>query len=250
MRPILVIPLLTAALMLPVFIAGCENPLEIDRNTEIEIGRQGAADLERQYGVVNDSAELSRLQAIGKRLAAVSEEPNLPWTFKILNQKEVNAVALPGGFVYATKGLMDYAKDEAELAGVLGHEITHAAHHHAKAAIQKAMTESLLIELITQKSASSVQQAARIALDLELRDGYRDKEYEADHYGTRYEYQAGYGATGLLKLLEYLYSQEGNPARITWLLQTHPPLSKRIQRLQEYIPTLTGKPLAAELPVK
>lgn len=222
-------------------LVGCENPLEIDRNTEIEIGRQGAADLEKKYGVVNDPAQLARLNAVGRRLAAVSQEPGFPWTFKIMNQKEVNAVSLPGGFIYATKGMMDYVKTDDELAGVIGHEIVHVDHHHAKSGIEKAMTQALLVQLITQKSADSVRQAAGLALDLEMSQGYRDKEYEADHYGTLYEYKAGYGNTGLLKLLEYLHTKEGDPARITWLLQSHPPLSKRIQRLQDYIPTLTGK---------
>jgi len=242
---------LAAVLVLgAIVLVGCDNVLQIDRNTEIDIGRQGAADLERQYGTVNDPAELARLNAVGKRLAAVSEEPSLPWTFKVLNQKEVNAMALPGGFVYATQGMMQYAKDDNVLAGVIGHEITHAAHHHGKAAIEKAMQEGLLVELVTGHSAASIQQAAQIALDLELRQGYRDKEYEADQYGTVYAGKAGYDATGLLKLLEYLYTKEGDPSRITWLLQSHPPLSKRIQRLEEFVPQLTGKPLPKELIIK
>ncbi len=243
-------PIYLLAMMAVVAVVGCDNVLQLDRGTEIQIGQQGAADLEKQNGVVNDPVQLARLNTIGKRLAAVSEEPSFPWTFKILNQKEVNAVALPGGFVYATKGLMDYAKDDGELAGVIGHEVTHAAHHHGKAAIEKAMQEGLLVELVTGKSAASVQQAAKLALNLELREGYRDKEYEADHYGTIYASKAGYEAPGLLKLLEYLYTKEGDPSRITWLLQSHPPLSKRIGRLEEFIPQLTGKPLPKELVVK
>ncbi len=225
---------------LALVLTGCENPLELDRDTEIAIGRQGATDLEAQYGVVNDPAALQRLNGIGKRIAAVSQEPTFPWTFKILNSKEVNALALPGGFVYATKGMMDYIPNDDQLAGVLAHEVIHADHHHAKAAIEKSMTQALLLELVTQKSSKSIKQAAQIALELELRDGYRDKEYEADMIGTEYAFQAGYRATGLRDLLTYLYKKEGDPARVTWLLQSHPPLSKRIERLDGYIPTLTG----------
>jgi predicted Zn-dependent protease len=238
MRPVWLIFIVLACLA-----SGCENPLEIDRDTEVAIGRQGAADLERQYGVVSDAAMQRRLDAVGKRVAAVSEEPSLPWTFKVLNAKEVNAVCLPGGFVYVFKGMMDYVKSDDQLAGVVAHEVVHADHHHAKAAIEKAMTASLLVELVTQKSSASIQQAARIALDLEMREGYRDKEYEADHYGTGYAFRAGYRASGLRNLLDYLYRKEGDPARITWLLQSHPPLSRRIERLDEYIPQLTGKPV-------
>jgi len=75
-----------------------------------------------------------------------------------------------------------------------------------------------------------------------MREGYRDKEYEADHYGTDYAFRAGHRASGLRSLLDYLYQKEGDPSRVTWLLQSHPPLSRRIERLDAYIPQLTGKP--------
>jgi len=230
-----------AVLMCVGLVTGCDNPLEIDRQTEIEIGRQGSADLEAKYGVVSDPGMLRRLTTIGRQVAAVSGEPDLPWTFKVLDDKSVNALALPGGFVYATRGMMDYVKSDDELAGVLAHEAVHVDHHHAKAGIEKAMTQGLLVELVTGKSSAAIRQAAQIAVDLEMREGYRDKEYEADHYGTLYTFRAGYRATGLRDLLSYLYEKEGDPSRITWLLQSHPPLSKRIKRLDEYVPTLTGR---------
>jgi predicted Zn-dependent protease len=234
--------LLAILSMLCCLAGGCENPLEIDRETEIEIGRQGAADLEAEYGVVTNAQMQQRLDSIGQRVAAVSGEPSLPWTFKILKSDEVNAVALPGGFIYATKGMMLYVKNDDQLAGVMAHEVVHADHHHAKSAIEEHMTQALLVELITQKSSDSVRQAAAIALDLDLRQGYREKEYEADRFGTEYAFRAGYRANGLRGLLESMYEDKGDPARITWLLQSHPPLSKRIERLEELIPQLTGKP--------
>ncbi len=221
---------------------GCETPLRIDRETEIEIGRQGAADLEAKYGVVRNAQMQQRLDSVGARVAAVSQEPSLPWTFKILNSDEVNAVTLPGGFIYATKGMMEYVRNDDQLAGVMAHEVVHADHHHAKSAIEEHMTQALLVELITQKSSDSIRQAAAIALDLDMREGYREKEYEADEFGTEYAFRAGYRANGLRDLLQYLYQEEGDPARITWLLQSHPPLSKRIERLDEYVPRLTAKP--------
>jgi len=239
MRSAVLMTLLAIALCLT---GGCENPLELDRETEIEIGGEGAAELEAEYGVVDDPAMQRRLDAIGPRVAAASEEPSLPWTFKILDTDEVNAVALPGGFIYATKGMMGYVQNDDQLAGVMAHEVVHADHHHAKSTIEKAMTQSLLVELITRKSPESVRQAAAIALDLDMRQGYREKEYEADQFGTLYACRAGYRADGLRELLGRMYRDEGDPARITWLLQSHPPLSKRIERLDEYIPDLTGMP--------
>ncbi len=156
----------------------------------------------------------------------------------------MNALALPGGFVYVMRGMMEYVKNDDQLAGVVAHEVVHADHHHAKTVIERSMTQALLAELILQKSSDSVRQAAGIALDLEMRQGYREKEYEADEFGTKYAFQAGYRAAGLRDLLSYLHEKEGDPARITWLLQSHPPLSKRIERLDEYVSRLTGKTIA------
>jgi len=219
---------------------GCENPLEIDRDTEIAIGREGALDLEAEYGFVNDPKMQQRIDAIGVRVAAVSQEPSLPWRFRILESEEVNAVALPGGFIYIMRGMMDYVKNDDQLAGVIAHEIVHADHHHAKNVIERTMARALLADLIFQKSSGSIRQAAGIALDLDMREGYREKEYEADGRGTEYAFRAGYRAQGLRDLLKYLYEKEGDPERITWLLQSHPPLSKRIERLDERIAQLTG----------
>ncbi|MBN1459448.1 MAG: M48 family metalloprotease [Armatimonadetes bacterium] len=222
---------------------GCDNPLEIDRETEIEIGREAAAEMEAEYGVVNDPVLQARLEAIGARVAAVSEEPDLPWRFRILDSDEVNAVALPGGFVYVMKGMVDFVDNETQLAGVVAHEVVHADHHHAKTVIERTMTQALLAELVLQKSSNTIRQAAGIAIDLNMREGYRDKEYEADEFGTRYAFAAGYRADGLRGLLAKLHEEKGDPARITWLLQSHPPLSRRIGRLEELIPQLTGKPV-------
>jgi predicted Zn-dependent protease len=232
---------LLVVLLLAALVVGCENPVTIDRETEIQIGREGAAELEGKYGVVQDAAAEARLEGIGRRITAVTEEPSFPWTLKVLNTSEVNALALPGGFVYITKGMMGYVKNDDELAGVIGHEAVHVSHHHAKSEIEKAMTASLLVELVTQKSSDAIRQAAGIALDLEMRQGYREKEYEADQYGTGYAYRAGYRAEGLRQVLARLHEDKGDPGRLTWLLQSHPPLSKRIERLDQYVPTLAGE---------
>ncbi len=241
MRAACVLLLLLAVCLVP----GCENPLQIDRDTEIRIGREAGSQLEQRYGVVNDPVGQRRLDAIGRRAAAASSEPAFPWTFRILDTGEVNALALPGGLIYITRGMMDYAANDDQLAGVVAHEVAHVDHHHAKIAIERAMTQAFLVELVTQRSPDSIRQAAAITLDLNMREGYRQREYEADRFGTLYAFRAGYRADGLRQLLSYLHEKEGDPARITWLLQSHPPLSRRLQRLDEFIPELTGRPVPA-----
>lgn len=239
MRALLMLPVAGLAALL---VAGCDGVTKMDRSTEIQVGQQAAAQLEAEHGVVNDPAATARVTAIGTRVAAVTDDPSLPYTFKILNSKDVNAVTLPGGFIYVYRGMMDFVgNDDSQLAGVIGHETTHAAHHHAAKQMQKALPQELLVALLTQHSGASVQQAANVALELALRGGSREDEYEADHDGTIWAYRAGFPANGLLTTLQRMYQEQGDTPRYAWLLQSHPPLSKRIQRLQQEIPQVTGQ---------
>ena len=102
----------------------------ISKEQEIEMGRQTAMQLEAKYGVVQDYALQERVNRIGQSLVKVSERQDLEYSFKVLNSDEVNALACPGGFIYVFKGLIDYMPSDAELAGVLGHEITHVVKKH------------------------------------------------------------------------------------------------------------------------
>lgn len=97
----------------------------ISKQQEIEMGRETAMALEAQYGVVQDYELQERVNRIGQSLVAVSDRQDLEYTFKVLNCDEVNALACPGGFVYVFKGLIDYMPSDSELAGVLGHEVSH-----------------------------------------------------------------------------------------------------------------------------
>ena len=102
----------------------------ISEAEEIEIGRRGDAEIRREMGVYDDDELQRYVSGVGERIAGVSHRPNLPWTFTVLDAPAVNAFALPGGFVYVTRGLLAHLGDEAELAGVIGHEVGHVTARH------------------------------------------------------------------------------------------------------------------------
>ena len=124
-------------------VAGCAtNPatgrkqlLTMSEADEIQLGRQSDAEVRQQMGVYEDQALQQYVTQVGQRLARASYRPNMPWTFTVVNESAVNAFALPGGFVYITRGILPFLRDEAELAAVMGHEIGHVDGRHSAEAI-------------------------------------------------------------------------------------------------------------------
>src|SRR5512144_1141892 len=110
----------------------------VSESQEIELGKQSAAQVQQSIGFYDDPAVQAYVSEIGMRMAKASERPNLPWEFHVVNDASVNAFALPGGFIYVTRGLMTYVNDEAELATVIGHEIGHVTNRHSVQQISKA----------------------------------------------------------------------------------------------------------------
>lgn len=216
--------------------------LSIDEKSEIDIGQQAAADLEHQYGVVNDSVQTPRIQRIGRVIAASSPRPNLPWSFRILNSNDINALSLPGGPVYVTRGLINMGLSDAELAGVIGHEEAHIVERHSVKAIQRGMTYSLLSQLVLGRSSRAVQTAANLAIQyaLELPHSRAD-EYQADDVGMRLAYNVGYNPQGMVAFLQRLQQVAGRSGMPAWM-STHPLTSDRIVRAQREATQLASTP--------
>src|SRR6185369_17390641 len=152
-RRLVVVPLsavlLAGALVLGP--SGCaRNPVTgknelslVSESQEIEMGKQSAQQVEQTIGYYNDPAVQQYVSQIGLKMAKASERPNLPWEFHVVNDASVNAFALPGGFIYVTRGLMTAINDEAELATVVGHEIGHVTNRHSVQQISKAQVAQL-----------------------------------------------------------------------------------------------------------
>jgi predicted Zn-dependent protease len=165
-------------------------------------------------GVYNDRAAAGYVAVIGGRLAAASESPNLGFTFTLLDSPIVNAFALPGGFIYISRGLMALAEDEAELAGVLGHEIGHVVARHSAQRRSRALLAQLGAGLLGALGGGAAGQLAGTAAGLYLRSYSRDQEFEADMLGIRYLRRAGYDVNAMASFLTKLRANSRLEAKI------------------------------------
>ena len=199
---------------------------------EISIGREMNPDILKQYGDYPAAELQNYVSSVGKRLADVSDRPDLFFHFRVVNTPVVNAFALPGGYVYVTRGLLAYANSESELAGVLGHEIGHVTARHAVRQYSKAASYSIAtgIASILVPGVSNFGQIADIAF-LAISNGYsRDYEREADRLGVKYALKAGYdpkAVSTFLHTLELLDTMKGQKTYHS-LFATHPKTEERV----------------------
>ena len=207
---------------------------------EIALGRQSDAEIRKTMGVYDDP-ELERyVQAIGLKLAKASERPNLPWSFAIVDSPAINAFAVPGGFIYLTRGILPFLDSEAELAGVLGHEIGHVTARHSVAQYSRQTAAGVGLGVLGI-FLPQVQQAAPLAEAglgaLFLKYG-RDDEREADRLGVKYTAANGWdpaGVAGMLTTLARLDEASGSRRGVPNWLSTHPAPADRVQEAQTFI---------------
>jgi predicted Zn-dependent protease len=215
---------------------GKKSLILISTSEEVEIGKQVSADVESKEKVLDDSVVQSYVDKVGQNLVKVCDRRDLNYTFKVLDSDEINAFACPGGFIYIYKGLMKTMDNEAQLAGVLGHEIAHVVARHSVKKLQQIYGVSLLIKVALGDKSDAVQQLVGAAAGVVLLGYGRDNEFEADEYGTLYEGKAGHNPDGMAQLLGKFKALEQNPPNtLEKLLSTHPPTSERITRVDGYI---------------
>lgn len=229
---------LVVLLVLAVGLAGPLPPVRaalINTRQEIAIGRDAAQDLEDRYGLVRDPVQNQRVAAIGARLAAVSDRRDLPWRFRILNRREVNAISLPGGFIYITRGMLNFVTSDDELAFVLGHEVAHVNQRHHVDLLERYFFMGIVVSLLFGGDATASQIANFVGFLLN-RGFSRGAEYEADQVGVGLAHRARFRADAGLRFMERLRSAEGrDPSQFEVLFRTHPGLSERITRVREQL---------------
>lgn len=240
--------LLSAALVL----GGCAtNPVTGDADfvlmseeRELELGRDYHQKILKQYDVYDDDRLQGRVERIGRRLAAQSHRPDIGYTFTVLDSPEVNAFALPGGYIYITRGIMAYFNSEAELAGVLGHELGHVTARHSVQQHSAATASSILGSLVLAQAGAG-QAGADLFQTLQLAAirGYgREHELEADRLGAQYLARAGYDAERMLGVVGILADQEAyevrkakeegrEPSVYHGIFSTHPDNDARLQEV-------------------
>jgi len=238
----------TLALALAATLAACAtNPATGDREfslmseaQEIQLGKEMDPQVRQQMGVYED-AELQRyVSSVGMRLARASERPNLPWQFTVVDEPAVNAFALPGGYIYITRGILAYLHDEEQLAGVLGHEIGHVTARHSAQQYTQQQSAGIGLTLLSifVPEARPLQGLAETAFGLLFLKHGRDDELQADRLGVQYAAKGGWdpaGVAGMLRTLQRLDAASGSSRGVPNFLSTHPAPGDRVQRVQQFV---------------
>lgn len=207
-------------------------------NKEVALGRQLAADVDRQGKFIEDPVVTEYVNRVGQNLALHSDA-KIPFTIKVLDSDDVNAFALPGGFLYVNKGAVLAADTEAELAGVMAHEIGHvAARHGVEQASKATLANYAMIPLIFMTGGLGyiAYQAAQIGVPLTFLKFNRGMESEADRLGAQYLWAAGYDPNNFLTFFEKLEKKEKRkPGTLSKLFGTHPPTPDRIAKVHDLL---------------
>lgn len=225
---------------------------------EIRIGQEFAATLLGAKPLVADARLQRYVNVLGRWLALQTERPNLPWTFGVLDDAGFNAFATPGGHVFVTRGLVARMRSEAELAGVLAHEIAHVLKKHHLAAVQKNAGMQAVTDLVGGLAQGGNHEVKTMALNMGRKlyaSGLdKDDEFEADRLGVVIAARAGYDAYGLPSVLQILQSQNAQDANFSLLFKTHPAPGVRIEMLEQLmgtrfdgLPGSPGRPLKERL---
>lgn len=213
---------------------------------EIALGKQLAQEVEREAKIIDDPVIAEYVNRVGQNLVRNSDA-KVPFTIKVLDSEEVNAFALPGGFFFVNSGLILKADTEAELAGVMAHEIAHvAARHGTKQATRGEIINFASIPLIFMGgwTGYAIRQGAGLAIPLGFLNFSRGFEREADYLGLQYLYKTGYDPTAFVDFFEKIQSMEKKkPGTVSKVFSTHPMTDDRIKASQEEIQKiLVSKP--------
>ena len=215
----------------------------VSESQEIQMGKEAAAQVQQSIGYYNDPALQAYVSGIGMKMAKASERPNLPWEFHVVNDASVNAFALPGGFIFVTRGLMTAINDEAELATVVGHEIGHVTNRHSVQQMSKQQLAQigLVAGSILSSDIAKVAGLASQGLGILFLKYSRDAENQADKAGFRYALNQNYNVGEMANVFQTLdrMSQVSGGGKLPEWLSTHPDPGTRVQNTEARLDTLS-----------
>lgn len=212
-----------------------KNP---SQEEEISLGRQIAGNLLGAAPLVKDAALQKYVNSVGRWVASQSERPDLPWRFGVIESEDINAFAAPGGYIMVTKGLYRKLSNEAQLAGILGHEIGHVVKKHQLKVLQKQQLLNIGAGLLGDKYAKDnklVSKAIGTGAEISARSLDKSAEYEADRLGLSYATRAGYEPYGLTEVLQTIGQTNKNDGSVALLFKTHPHPDERLVALGDAI---------------
>jgi len=218
-------------------ITGQEELMLVSEQQDIEIGRNYAPEVEKQMGgrIANENLQ-NYINSIGQRIVQVSHRRNFEYHFVALNDKSVNALALPGGYVYITKGMLKKLTTEAQLAAILGHEVTHIVARDVSVAMSRQIGIELLLSAVTSESTpTSVLMTASLTQQIIGLRFSRDDERDADLGGLDYTVRAGYNPYAMVETMQMLQNEQ--KTRPIEFFSTHPNPQNRIAYLMQKIQT-------------
>ena len=234
-------------------VSGKQDFVTVSEAEEIEQGKAYHQTILTQYGVYDDPDLQKYVSQIGQELAANSHRSQLKFTFTLLDTPEINAFALPGGYVYITRGIMAYLGSEAELAGVLGHEIGHVTARHSVRQQSGKLASTLLNVLIAATTGSDSLGSLSQQLSTGILRGYgREHELEADRLGAEYLHKTGYDPESMIEVIGVLKEQEiyeralakkqkRSPNIYHGVFSTHPENDQRLQTVVRAASSLSDK---------
>lgn len=208
------------------------------REEEIALGREIAGNLLGAAPLVKDDALQKYVNKVGRWVASQSERADLPWRFGVIESDDINAFAAPGGYIMLTKGLYRKLNNEAQLAGVLGHEIGHVVKKHQLKVLQKQQALNIGASLLSDKLAKDnqlISKAIGSGAEISARSLDKSAEYEADRLGMSYAIRAGYEPFGLADVLQALGQANKNDGSVALLFKTHPHPDERLTALSESV---------------
>lgn len=198
----------------------------ISEAQEIEMGREADKDVVSSIGLYPDESMQRYVQALGARIAATTERPALPWTFRVVDDAAVNAFAIPGGFIYVTRGIMSHLNSEAELAAILGHEIGHVTARHSVSQMSKQQLAQMgfAAGMILSPEFAQYGDLAQVAMGLMFMKFSRSDESQSDALGLKYMMAGGYDPRTLVDVFGMLdaLSQQSGAGRLPQWMSTHP----------------------------
>ena len=207
---------------------------DVPEDKEVQIGRDLSAGLLGTTPLVEDAVVQTYVNRLGRWLALQTERPDLPWTFGVIDTDTVNAFAAPGGYVFVTRGLFLMLRNEAELAGVIGHEISHVVRRHHLVAIEKKLRASLaqdLAGMLVEYDSEMIDALVGTGMEIYAKGLDREDEFEADRMGVVVAARSGYDPYGLPAMLMTLYGRSEEDENLAFLFSTHPPTGDRLGHL-------------------
>jgi predicted Zn-dependent protease len=221
-------------------------PSLISVQEEIAIGRESQRQVKAQVPSLTDRTVTAYIDSIGRRLASHARGPKYPYSFSVANYREVNAFALLGGPVWIHRGAIALAQNEAQLAGILGHEIAHISERHAAAQMTKGLVANGLLGLLgallgNDSSARAAQVAAQALAGGYMLKFSRDDEREADRVGARIMRDAGWDAREMIAFMDLLRREQGrDPSSVDVFLSSHPGPAERASLLRTALRGTSG----------